>query len=60
MTKEQFIKDIIVEKKIRTVAEWITHHTSSYPSSLNIADGYFGGIDEFQQLVQLASIRSRR
>ena len=60
MSKEQFINDIIVERKIRTVADWMTQYISSYPSSLNIADGYFDGIYEFQQLVALASIRSRR
>jgi superfamily II DNA or RNA helicase len=60
MSKEQFVNDIIMERKIRTVADWMTTHTPPYPSSLNIADGYFSGIHEFQQLVALASIRSRR
>ena len=60
MTKEQFVKDIIVERKIRTVGEWMAQYTLPYPSSLHIADGYFSGIYEFQQLVQLASLRSRR
>ena len=60
MSLEQFVNDIIVERKIRTIADWMTTHTPPYPSSLNIADGYFNGIYEFQQLVSLASIRSRR
>jgi hypothetical protein len=60
MPKEQFVNDIIMERKIRTVADWMTMHTPPYPSSLNIADGYFSGIYEFQQLVALASLRIRR
>ena len=60
MPKEQFIKEIILEKKFLTVEHWIAHSTPPYPSSLNIADGYFTGIYEYQQLVHLANLRTRR